>query len=99
MVVPMSEYAELYGESEQAAAEQESPRERRKVINWIRNHGGILYSSVAQEFGDERARELVRRVGPGLLSKTGFGLDSLAQEMSGNGFMIESDEDLFKNTA
>ena len=96
MVVPMSEYAELYGESEQAAAEQESPRERRKVINWIRDHGGILYSSVAQEFGDERARELVRRVGPGLLSKAGFGLDSLAQEMSGNGFMIESDEDLFK---
>jgi|GEM_PF-4102149 len=95
MVVPMSEYAEIYAEDEAAAAEQESPRNRRNVIGWIKSHGGLLYSSVSTEFGKERAQELIKKTGPGIFSKTGFGLDELAQEMSGNGIPVDSDEDLF----
>lgn len=95
IVVPMSEYAEVYAEDEAASAEEDSPRNRRKVIGWIRSHGGILYSSVAKEFGSERAQELIKRTGPGVFSKTGFGLDELAQELSGEGVPVESDEDLF----
>jgi len=95
MVVPMSEYAEIYAEDEAAAAEQESSRNRRNVISWIKSHGGVLYSSVSTEFGKERAQELIKKTGPGIFSKTGFGMDELAQEMSGNGIPIANDEDLF----
>ena len=95
IVVPMSEYAGIYAEDEAAAAEQESPRNRRNVIGWIKSHGGLLYSSVSTEFGKERAQELIKKTGPGIFSKTGFGLDELAQEMSGNGIPVDSDEDLF----
>ena len=87
-------FADIYAADEAAKAAAEDPANRANVVRFVRTHGYVNYSSVATEFGIERARELRKRE-PFIFRKNGYGLDELAQEMRGNGIPISSDEHLF----
>ena len=90
-------YRDIFEADEAAKAEREDPRSRKNVIAWIRRSGGLNYKAVVAAVGQEQARELLQKVGPGLFRKDAtLGLDTAAQELSGMGAVFESDEELFK---
>ncbi|WP_352401929.1 hypothetical protein [Synergistes jonesii] len=94
------EWAMIEAEDEAARAAWDDPRSRPNCVRWIRENGGLSYSSVKLVFGDEQARELLRRCGPGLFKDGALSLDVAAESMKNEGayFGIGSanaDQELF----
>lgn len=94
------EWAMIEAEDEAARAAWDDPRSRPNCVRWIRENGGLSYSSVKLVFGDEQARELLRRCGPGLFKDGALSLDVAAESMKNEGAYFgmgsaNADQELF----
>jgi hypothetical protein len=81
---------------EMAAHEDIENRSRKGVFVSIRDEGGLSYALIKSSMGEEEARELKKRLGPGLFRKNGLGLDRMAAILGFEGdstlyrFLLES---------
>ncbi|MDR1515659.1 MAG: hypothetical protein LBS45_08190 [Synergistaceae bacterium] len=86
-------------ESERAQAERDNPLNRKKLIKFIKENGGLSLKKVKVGYGEFEAADLVNRIG----RQAGFwrrpdsarGLDEMASEMAQAGIPVEGDRQLF----